>query len=162
MRRQAFILALLVLAVGLLVGCGESGQAPSSGGQTSPGNQREVGSTAPAPAEPIVSVREIKESPRRFENQLVRIRGYGTIMATLPLCPGYVGLDTRCQFVDEAQDKIVARASDKLASPGSAIFDEKRPRLFRAYVRVFEGEIGCPGQLRKESFPWLEIVAVEQ
>ncbi|MGB9885638.1 MAG: hypothetical protein ACPLPT_09550 [Moorellales bacterium] len=152
--RQAFTLGVLVLFLGLLAGCGETGQALTA-------NQSGVGGAAEAGTEKAVSVREIKENPERFRDRPVRIRGYGTIVATVPLCPGYVGLDTRCRFVDEAKDMIVARVSDELDQSGGAIFKEGDLRLFRGYVRIFDGEIGCPGNLRRESFPWLEIVAVE-
>lgn len=161
MRRQAFFLVLLVLVVVVLVGCGKGGRAPAGEGQARAGSESAVGGAAPAGTEAVVSVREIKDNPARFKDRPVRVRGYGTIVAEVLLCPGYVGLDTRCRFVDEAKDMIVARVSDELAKSGSATFKEGNPRLFRGYVRVFNGEIGCPGNLRKESFPWLEIVAVE-
>jgi len=152
--RQALTLGVLVLFLGLLAGCGETGQALTA-------NQSGAGGAAQAGTGKVVTIREIKENPERFRDQPVRIRGYGTIVATIPLCPGYVGLDTRCQFVDEAKDTIVARVSDELDKSGGAIFKEGDPRLFRGYVRIFDGEIGCLGNLRRDSLPWLEIVAAE-
>jgi hypothetical protein len=34
-------------------------------------------------------------------------------------------------------------------------------RTFEGYVRLFEGEIGCPGASRVERFPYFEITAVK-
>ncbi len=112
---------------------------------------------AGTPAAPPVTAKQILESPARYQNQLITLRGYGLIMATLPLCKGYVGLDTRTQFVDAENTLITAvdRVGSGKAIKGSTL------RTFRAYVRMFDGEIGCPGQTRRERIVYLEIIDVK-
>ena len=112
---------------------------------------------AGAPTASPVTTKQILESAARYQDQLITLRGYGLIMATLPLCKGYIGLDTRTQFVDAENNLITA--VDRVGS-GKAIKGDTL-RTFRAYVRVFEGEIGCPGQTRRERIVYLEIVGVE-
>lgn len=109
------------------------------------------------PAASPVTAKQILESPARYQDQLITLRGYGLIMATLPLCKGYIGLDTRTQFVDAENNLITA--VDRVGS-GKAIKGDVL-RTFRAYVRIFDGEIGCPGQTRRERIVYLEIVGVE-
>lgn len=109
------------------------------------------------PAASPVTAKQILESPARYQDQLIALRGYGLIMATLPLCKGYIGLDTRTQFVDAENNLITA--VDRVGS-GKAVKGDVL-RTFRAYVRVFEGEIGCPGQTRRDRIVYLEIVGVE-
>jgi hypothetical protein len=104
-----------------------------------------------------VSIADIQANYSSYESQLVSVRGYGVIMMTVPLCPGYVGMDTRLSFVGEEDNQIttVVTASD----PGAERSDSLRE--FQGYVSVFNGEIGCPGSLRTETFPYLEIVAIK-
>jgi hypothetical protein len=78
-------------------------------------------------------------------------------MMTAPLCPGYVGMDTRLSFVDESNENIVAVVT--ATAPGAERGDALRE--FQGYVRVFNGEIGCPGSLRTEIIPYFEIVAIK-
>lgn len=131
-----------------------------------------------------VSVAEIEENPERFKDALVRIQGYGVIVATIPLCPGYVSIDTRYRFVEKkSQVGIVAKLPEglnklydlalkegdphlrRLASRFyggfSGLEGDEGPWFFWVYVRIFDGEIGCPGDIRKEKFPYMEIVGVE-
>lgn len=112
---------------------------------------------AGTPAAPPLTAKQIEELPTRYQDQLITLRGYGLIMATYPLCKGYVGLDTRTQFVD-AEDNLIT-AVDRVGS-GKAIKKDTL-RTFRAYVRVFDGEMGCPGQTRRERIVYLEIIGVE-
>ena len=85
------------------------------------------------------------------------MRGHGAVMETLPLCPGYQGMDTRMSFIDEQNDTIYA--VDATTTSGMESTDEVR--VFEAYVRVFSGEIGCPGSLQVQTFPYLEIISVK-
>lgn len=59
------------------------------------------GLSTATPAEPVLTVTEIQQEYAAYVDQLVSVRGYGIIMMTVPLCPGYVGMDTRMDFVDE-------------------------------------------------------------
>lgn len=79
-------------------------------------------------------------------------------MLTAPLCPGYVGMDTRLSFIGEADSSMRAMVT------ASAQWTERSDNLrgFQGYVRLFNGEIGCPGSLQTLTFPYLEIVGVEQ
>ncbi|WP_334109953.1 hypothetical protein [Thermodesulfitimonas autotrophica] len=147
--KKIVILLLLSFSLPLASGCGKGDQVSS--GSAVPGR----------PEAAVVSVREIKDNPASFKDKPVQIRGYGVIVAIVPLGPGYVGIDTRYRFVDAAKDTIVAKVADGLLKSGGVVFEEKNPRLFRGYVRIFSGQIGYPGQLRRETFPYLEIVAVE-
>jgi|GEM_PF-3910493 len=109
------------------------------------------------PAASPVTAKQILASAARYQDQLITLRGYGLITATLPLCKGYIGLDTRTQFVDAENNLITAvdRVGSGKAIKGDAL------RTFHAYVRVFDGELGCPGQTRRERIVYLEIVGVE-
>ena len=104
-----------------------------------------------------ISVREVKQAPESFRDRLVKIRGHGVAMATLPLCEGYMGLDKRTVFTDAGEDSIVA------VVPASSFgeYHADGLRLFEGYVRIFSGELGCPGETRFETFPYFEITGVE-
>jgi hypothetical protein len=78
-------------------------------------------------------------------------------MMTVPLCPEYTGMDTRLSFVDEANNSIYAVVT--ASAPGAERSENLRE--FQGYVRVFNGEIGCPGSLQTATFPYLEIVAIK-
>jgi len=115
------------------------------------------GLSSPTPAEPLLTITGILQDYSAYEDQLVRVRGYGVIEAMMPLCPGHVGMDTRMAFVDEEENNITAKLAGNLweAMKGDELRD------FQGYVRVFSGEIGCPGSLRSETFPYFEIVAIK-
>jgi hypothetical protein len=104
-----------------------------------------------------VSVTDIQENYATYDNQLVSVKGYGVIMMTAPLCPGYTGMDTRLNFVDEADNSIYAVVM--ASAPGAERSENLRE--FQGYVRLFNGEIGCPGSLQTATFPYLEIVAIK-
>jgi hypothetical protein len=110
------------------------------------------------PTTVTITVAELQENYSSYEGQLVRVRGYGVIMMSAPLCPGYVGMDTRLSFLGEGDNSIHAIVT------ASALGAERSENLreFQAYVRTFNGEIGCPGSLQTVTFPFLEIVGVEE
>ena len=85
------------------------------------------------------------------------VRGYGAIAMSLPLCPGYTGMDKRTNFVDEANNTITADVTAQAA--GAELSDNLRE--FQGYVRLFSGEIGCQGGLQTATFPYFEIVAIK-
>lgn len=108
----------------------------------------------PKPTEPPkLTAAEIYESYEALEDQLVEIEGSGVIMAMMPLCEGYTGMDMRPAFVDTQGSSITAWGWPEGAESQSL-------RTFRAYVRVFRGEIGCPGSLQNQVIPYLEIVEI--
>ena len=107
----------------------------------------------------LVSVSDILGNPEAFRDRFVRIQGYGLIAATLPLCPGYVGLDRRTNFVDATGAKIVADVRWQ-PPPGARMYDPDKLRIFEGYVRIFSGEIGCPNSVKVETFPYFEIINV--
>jgi len=102
-----------------------------------------------------LSVTEIQESYVNYEDQLVSVSGYGIVMMTLPLCPGYVGMEKRVEFIDAERDMITAVSRTEGSEESSSL------HVFQAYVRVFRGEIGYPGSVHSETFPYLEIVAIK-
>jgi hypothetical protein len=111
------------------------------------------------PTVPLVSIGSVMENPDAFRDRLVRMRGHGLIAATLPLCQGYVGLDRRTNFVDAVGDKIVADV--RWQPPSDArMYDPDNLRTFEGYIRIFRGEIGCPGKVTFETFPYFEVVNV--
>lgn len=122
--------------------------------------------TAPPPAAPsgmpvtpLVSVSDIEKAPAAFQDRPVLMLGHGLIMATLPLCPGYVGLDRRTQFVDAQGDKIVAEV--RWQPPENArMYDPDNLRLFEGTIRRFQGEIGCPGATQQETILYVEITGM--
>ncbi|MCS7220848.1 MAG: hypothetical protein RML36_13935 [Anaerolineae bacterium] len=107
-----------------------------------------------------VSIQEVEENPEAFRDKLVRMQGHGVIMATVRLCPGYVGLDRRTQFVDAAGDRITAEVQWR-PSGAERMYDPDRLRVFEGFIRIFSGEIGCPGAIQMETFPYFEITRVE-
>ena len=110
----------------------------------------------PTSSEPLLTITGILQDYATYEDQLVRVRGYGVIEAMMPLCPGYVGMDTRMAFVDSAENNINASlAGNTWEAMNSSVL-----RDFRGYVRVFNGELGCPGSVGKASFPYFEIIEV--
>jgi hypothetical protein len=87
------------------------------------------------------------------------MQGYGVIVATVRLCPGYVGQDRRSQFVDAAGDRITAEIQ-WAPSEGVRLYDPDHLRVFEGFIRIFSGEIGCPGAIQVETFPYFEITGV--
>ena len=115
------------------------------------------GASTPTPTGTQLTAAQVKENYPALEGQMVSMRGYGVVMETLPLCPGYEGMDTRLMFVDEENNTIYAVVN--ASAPGAERSDNVRE--FQVYVRVFDGEIGCPGSLQIRTFPYLEIVAIK-
>ena len=114
-------------------------------------------STTSTPSAVTVSIADIQGNYTSYEGQLVIVKGYGVIMMTLPLCSGYIGMDTRLDFLDEANSTITAVVKDTV--PGAERSETLRE--FQGYVRVFNREIGCPGSLHTEIFPYFEIKAIK-
>lgn len=138
---------LVLLALLLSQGCVTlPGTAPASPAQT-------AAPTAP----PRVSVAEIRANPQFYADREVTILGYGLMVATYPLCPGYVGLDTRTQFVDAVGDHMAA--VDRLPK-GVRRYDSSQLRAFAATVRIFSGEMGCPGAVKLQTVPYLEVTGL--
>jgi hypothetical protein len=108
-----------------------------------------------------VSIGDVVGNPEAFRDLRVHIRGYGLIAATLPLCQGYVGLDRRTNFVDAAGDKMVADVKWQ-PPPNARMYDPDNLRTFEGYIRVFRGEIGCPGEVTFETFPYFEVMNVAE
>ncbi|MCS7260942.1 MAG: hypothetical protein NZ765_09200 [Anaerolineae bacterium] len=111
------------------------------------------------PAVLPVSIGDVMANPEAFRDRLVHIRGHGLIAATFPLCKGYVGLDRRTHFVDAAGDKMVAETKWQ-PPPNTRMYDPDNLRTFEGYIRVFRGEIGCPGDIKFETFPYFEVINV--
>ena len=116
------------------------------------------GFTTPTPAEPLLTITGIMQDYADYKDQLIRVRGYGIIEAMMPLCPGHVGMDTRMAFVDEVRDNITARLAGNIYEQAA---EHDILRDFLGYVRIFSGEMGCPGSVRTETFPYFEIVAIK-
>jgi len=112
------------------------------------------------PTAAFVSVSEILKNPTAFRDKYVRLQGYGFTTATLRLCEGYVGLDRRTLFVDAQRNQIVAQVKWK-PPENTRMYDPEHLRVFEGYVRIFSGEIGCPGSIKVETFPYLEVVDVK-
>ncbi|MGC8838748.1 MAG: hypothetical protein ACP5UM_10070 [Anaerolineae bacterium] len=110
---------------------------------------------------PLVSVAEVTRNPEAFRDRPVRLRGHGTMVATFPLCPGYVGLDRRTVFVDAEGGRITAEVR-WTPPPNFRMYDPDGLRTFTGYIRIFSGEIGCPGSVQVETFPYVEITGVEE
>jgi hypothetical protein len=106
-----------------------------------------------------ITAAEIRERSEELENQFVRVPGYGVIMAEIALCPGYVGFDRRTLFVDEQEETVAALVAEGAEGEVWAYEDLK---VFEGYVRVFRGEMGCPGETTWETIPYFEITAVDQ
>lgn len=107
----------------------------------------------------LVSINEILKNPATFRDKRVRVQGYGFTMATVPLCAGYVGLDRRTLFIDAQRNQITADVRWKPPA-GARMYDPDNVRVFEGYVRIFSGEIGCPGSIKVETFPYFEVVEV--
>jgi len=105
-----------------------------------------------------ITAAQIEANPEPFKDRLVRIKGLGLTVATVPQCPGYVGFDKRVRFTD-AEGKLLF-AADRL--PASVRRSYPELRLFEGYVRIFSGETGCPGHTQVESFPYFEVVGVSE
>jgi hypothetical protein len=88
------------------------------------------------------------------------MQGYGVIMATAPLCPGYIGQDRRTMFVDADHARIIAKVGWQ-PPENIRMYDPDNLRVFDGYIRIFSGEIGCPGATKVETFPYFEIIGVE-
>ncbi|MGC8781716.1 MAG: hypothetical protein ACP5UQ_12715 [Anaerolineae bacterium] len=116
--------------------------------------------TSAALASDLVTVRQVERDPEAFRDRRVHMRGHGVIAATLPLCAGYVGLDRRTRFVDAEQALMVAVVQWK-PPEGGRLYDPDRLRVFDGHIRIFSGEIGCPGATRVETFPYFEIIGAE-
>lgn len=107
-----------------------------------------------------VSISDVQSNPDAFRDKPVRMQGYGIIMATMPLCPGYAGLDRRAQFMDSQRALITAVL--RWQPPANVrLYDPNNLRVFRGYVRIFSGQIGCPGTIKEETFPYFEILEIE-
>lgn len=157
---------LITLAVVfLLVGCTTLGAPqPTHTPSPIPTTPRPIVPTlTPTPLLPatptFVSVNEILKNPDAFRDKRVRVQGYGFTTATLPLCAGYVGLDRRTLFLDAQRTQITAEVKWKPAA-GARMYDPDNVRVFEGYVRIFSGEIGCPGSIKVETFPYFEVVEV--
>lgn len=109
------------------------------------------------PSAPLLTIAGILQDYTTYEDQLVRVQGHGIIEAMMPLCPGYAGMDTRMVFVDEAGENMPAVLVGDIWE--QAVMNDTL-REFRAYIRVFSGEIGCPDSLQTRTFPYLEIIEV--
>jgi hypothetical protein len=111
----------------------------------------------PTPALPVLTVSGILQDYTAYKDQLVSVQGYGIMEMTMPLCPGHVGMDKRMVFVDKQGNSLTAVLEGDLwekAVRGEALRD------FLGYVRLFSGDIGCPGSLANSTFPYFEIVEV--
>jgi hypothetical protein len=108
------------------------------------------------PTTPALTISIIKENPGAYAGQLVSLRGYGVVVMSLPLCPGHVGMDTRKQFIDEQQNDIPAVVT--ASAPGAEKSDTLR--LFLGTVKIFSGEMGCPGSIGNVIFPYFEITEI--
>ncbi|MBM3153614.1 MAG: hypothetical protein FJZ96_15660, partial [Chloroflexi bacterium] len=98
-----------------------------------------------------LTIAQVRQEYAAYEGQLVKVSGYRVVMAMFPLCPGYVGFDKRTAFIDAGEDSIEARID-----PSVEVLDTgDTPRTFLAYVRVFRGQVGCPGSVVEETFPYL-------
>jgi len=63
-------------------------------------------------------------------------------------------------FVDAEHAKITAEV--RWQRPENIrMYDPDNLRVFEGYIRIFSGEIGCPGATKVETFPYFEIVGVE-
>ena len=117
----------------------------------------QINPATPTQSMPSISVVEIQENYQSYDGQLVRVRGYGVIMMTAPLCPGYVGMDTRLSFMGEAASSIYA----VLTETAQGAERSESLREFQGYVRVYKGEIGCPGSVQNAAFPYFEVVSIK-
>ena len=112
---------------------------------------------SPTPPARQVTISEIKQNPESYLGKLVSLHGYGIVAMMAPLCPGYTGMDTRTKFIDEQQNDIpaVVAATASGAERGTAV------RVFLGYVRIFSGDVGCPGNVSRVNFPYFEIIEIK-
>ena len=152
MNRNTRISLLLLCLPVLLLACTLERLSIST---STPGPTPTPAST-PTPAVPVLTVSEILQDYAAYQDQLVIVQGYGVVQAMMPLCDGYVGMNTRTVFVDGEGNNITARLVGDLweAMRGDTLRD------FLGYVRVFNGDLGCPGSAVSETFPYFEIVEV--
>lgn len=143
--RKGWILLLLFLFTLFLEGC-TSISKPSIPNET------------PTPL--LTTIADIERNPEAFRDRFIQIQGYGIITATMPLCPGYVGMDKRTRFVDATQKLIVAEVHEE-ALGNQRRYDPENLRVFEGYVRIFSGEVGCPGAIQTETFPYFEITGIK-
>jgi hypothetical protein len=70
-----------------------------------------------------------------------------------------VGLDPRTEIIDAEGRRLVALGGQPEAM---AARSWKCGKLwsYEGYIRVFRGEIGCPGQTSVRTVPYFEITAV--
>jgi len=61
-------------------------------------------------------------------------------------------------FVDAEEENITARLTGDIWEEA---VKKDTLRDFLGYVRIFSGEIGCPGSLQTETFPYFEIITVK-
>jgi hypothetical protein len=112
----------------------------------------------PTPSVMMVSIADLLANYSAYAGQLLNVTGYGVVMQTAPLCPGYTGMDTRLRFIGEADSSIPA-----VLSPSALGMDRGESlRQFQVYVRIFSGDLGCPGSLQSATFPYLEILGVAE
>jgi hypothetical protein len=113
--------------------------------------------TACTPPKQSLTIARILKDPAAYADKPVTVRGYGVTMMTVPLCPGYSGMDMRTVFVDEQEDSITA------VLPGDAWEAMKGDELhdFQGYLRIFNGEAGCPGNVSATTIPYFEITGME-
>lgn len=111
------------------------------------------------PTVALVSIGDIIADPEAFRDRLVHMRGHGLVTATFPLCKGYVGLDRRTRFVEAAGAEIVADVKWQ-PPPNTRMYDPDNLRTFEGYIRIFRGEIGCPGAVTSETFPYFEVLNI--
>ena len=117
-----------------------------------------VACSLPQPSVPTVTVAEINADPSASQDQQVIIRGYGIIEAMMPLCPGYVGIDTRRVLVDENHDMLPARLSTNDLFESALQSGTLRP--FTGMLHLYTGDQGCPGGIVPVLQPWFDIQAV--
>jgi len=164
--KRIVIFLFITSAMFFLVGCSTPSPTPATTLPTAtPTAPRTLAPLSPtivptAPTPALISVSEILKNPTAFRDQHVHVPGYGFTTATIRLCEGYVGLDRRTLFVDAQRNQIVAQV--KWKPPENArMYDPDHLRVFAGYVRIFSGEIGCPGSIKVETFPYLEVVDVQ-
>jgi hypothetical protein len=153
MERKARIPLLLLCLPTLLLACtlGTLSFSTSTPISTS------TPASTPTSALPVLTVSGILKDYATYQDQLVSVQGYGVVEAMMPLCEGYVGMDMRTVFVDKEGNSITASLAGNLweAMKGDKIRD------FLGYVRVFNGDLGCPGSVANSTFPYFEIVEVK-
>jgi hypothetical protein len=146
MERKSQILLILLFLPALLLACTLGTLSFSTSTPIS----------TPTPALPVLTVSGILKDYAAYTDQLVIVQGYGVVQAMMPLCEGYVGMDTRTVFVDKEGKDITASLPGDLweAMKGDAL------RNFVGYVRLFSGDLGCPGSVANSTFPFFEIAEV--